>query len=208
MRWLTWLKRGRTNQLDQPTRWIVIDLETSGLDPKTDRILAIGAIAIEHGRVKLDDSFEAIVFQTQVSDVSNILIHGITGQTQKNGRPMQDVIDDFEQWRAGAPIAGWHIGFDAAFLEPVYARLNHSPLPHASLDVAQLATCLLGTKFSDLDACARAFSIPIHARHHAAMDAWITALVLVRLITVAKVKGAQGFQALRSLTRQSRWFSH
>ncbi len=205
MSWLTWLKRG---SLDQPARWIVLDLETSGLDPKTDRILAIGAIAIERGQVKLDDSFEAIVLQTQVSAVSNILIHGITGQAQKSGRPIQDVICDFEQWRAGAPLAGWHIGFDVAFLEAVYAQRNQASLPRASLDVAQLAACLLGRKFSDLDDCARAFSIPIQARHHAAMDAWVTALVLARLITVAKRKGTRGFHALRSLTRQSRWFSH
>jgi DNA polymerase-3 subunit epsilon len=42
-------------------RWVVIDCETSGLDPRRDRLLSVGAIRIRADRIELGDAFSARV---------------------------------------------------------------------------------------------------------------------------------------------------
>ena len=66
------------------SRWLVLDVESSGLDPGRDRLLAIAAIAVqvEPGRAVIDlaDSFEAVLLQSDSGaalDRENILLHGI-----------------------------------------------------------------------------------------------------------------------------------
>ena len=57
-------------------RWVVLDVESSGLDPKRDRLLAIAAIALhtegQRARIVLGDSFEVVLRQDiAVADKSN-----------------------------------------------------------------------------------------------------------------------------------------
>ena len=65
-------------------RWVVVDVETSGLDAKNDRLLAIAAIGLRVGpapasrpEIVLGDSFEVVLRQEAASDRDNILLHGI-----------------------------------------------------------------------------------------------------------------------------------
>jgi len=63
-------------------RWCVVDVETGGLDAARDPLLAIGAVAIERGRIALDASLEVGLTQAQSTAAANILIHGIGGMLQ------------------------------------------------------------------------------------------------------------------------------
>ncbi|HBH40286.1 MAG TPA: hypothetical protein DDX06_18065, partial [Curvibacter sp.] len=92
MGWLDWWPgaRGRSGVNEQ--RWIMLDVETSGLDPYHDRLLAIAAIALkvdwEHKRLSVDlgDSFEVVLRQEQITAAKdNILLHGIGVQSQREG---------------------------------------------------------------------------------------------------------------------------
>ena len=61
------------------TRFVVVDVETSGLDLRSDRLLSIGAVAVEAGAIHPADSIELVLRQTQESGHDNILLHGIAG---------------------------------------------------------------------------------------------------------------------------------
>jgi DNA polymerase-3 subunit epsilon len=81
---------------DEPLRWIVLDVETTGLDPASDRLLAIAAIAVRVGvgltkpTIVLGDSFEAVLKQDLASDRDNILVHHIGVGAQEGGRPAKE----------------------------------------------------------------------------------------------------------------------
>jgi DNA polymerase-3 subunit epsilon len=96
-----WLKRllGQTQATNQ-NRWVVLDVETSGLDPRQDRLLAIAAVCIhvnDDQSLKIDifDSFEAVLKQDLASDKDNILLHGIGAQAQMMGEDPQQVLRNF-----------------------------------------------------------------------------------------------------------------
>jgi len=71
-------------------RWVVLDVESSGLNVTSDRLLAIAAIAVHVEsktlRIALGDSFEVLLRNdVQVADKSNILLHGIGVGAQRQG---------------------------------------------------------------------------------------------------------------------------
>lgn len=67
-------------------RYVVIDVETTGLNLMTDTLISIGAVAVVGGRIALADSFSVVLQQDRVSRKENILIHGISGTVQREKR--------------------------------------------------------------------------------------------------------------------------
>ena len=55
--------------------WCAVDLELTGLDPRRDEIIAIGATAVEHGRVVLGKSFYTLVHSSRRSEPGAVLVH-------------------------------------------------------------------------------------------------------------------------------------
>ena len=89
---MSWFNRWFAPRPVDENRWIVLDVETSGLDPYRDRLLAIAALAIQVDPIShkitidLSDSFEAVLRQEEVSDKDNILLHGIGAHAQRSGQ--------------------------------------------------------------------------------------------------------------------------
>ena len=66
-------------------RFVVVDVETSGLDARRDRLLAIGAVAVEGRRLRPGQGFEATLQSPVASERENILVHGISPDAQARG---------------------------------------------------------------------------------------------------------------------------
>jgi DNA polymerase III epsilon subunit-like protein len=88
----------RENLISQ-SRWLVIDCESSGLDPRRDKLLEVACVAVDGTKIKLADSYEGLIHQAEASSVANILIHGISGQRQRSG----SLADGW--WSAFTPIS-------------------------------------------------------------------------------------------------------
>ena len=58
-------------------RWVVVDVESGGLDAVNDALIAIGALAVNDGAIDLADSFEVVLRQASPSAADNIEVHGI-----------------------------------------------------------------------------------------------------------------------------------
>jgi DNA polymerase-3 subunit epsilon len=126
----------------EAARWVVVDTETSGLDPHRDRLLALGAVRIEGGRVALEQSFDAALLQQTTSAHANILIHGIGEGAQRSGAQPEQVLADFLGFAGKDVLVGFHAPFDATVLRR--AMRAHLGLRFRAtwLDVEAVARCV------------------------------------------------------------------
>jgi len=188
-------------------RWVVLDLETSGFDVRNDALLAIGAVAVVDGRVRIGDSFETVVRPPRTSSRENILVHGIGAAAQRDGVSPREACEAFLAWAGDAPFAAFHAPFDKAFLVRTVKQELGRALANPWLDVADLAPVLHpGVKARALDEWLEHFEIGVDQRHHAASDALATAALMLRL--VAQVAPAQRTDAgLLKLAADARWLA-
>jgi DNA polymerase III subunit epsilon len=200
-----WFSKGQRHSEIKPERWIIVDVETSGLDNTRDHLLSIGAVAMVGREIMIDDSFEALIGQTEASSHENIVIHGISGSAQRGGQAEGEVLRAFESWCNRAPMLGWHIGFDLGFLRPAYVRHKIEGPTRDNLDLAPLAQVLLEDRSNSLDDYLNKLGIVVQSRHSAAADAWMTALLAARLYDAASRQGACDFRSLRLLAANARW---
>lgn len=166
---------------------VVIDTETSGLDPCVDCLLEIAA-------VKLDDSlaacstFSSLIRPTcEISDAST-RVHGLTAHSLANAPSIQAVLASFLAWAPeGATLAGQNVWFDAAFVSTAAKRVG-APynFDYHVLELWSVASFVLPRvgrplpKY-DLDHLCELFSIDRDRPHNALSDATASAEVYRRL---------------------------
>jgi DNA polymerase III subunit epsilon len=186
-------------------RWVVVDCETSGLDPASDRLLSLGAIAVRGQRIVLDEAFHAVLHSPQPSAAENILVHGIGADAQRAGRAPAEALAEFAAFLGDAPVVAFHAPFDAAVLRRALRAVGR-PAPDRWLDLAQLAPALYpGKTHRALDDWLGEFSIVPLRRHDALGDANATAQLFLVLLAEAGRQGAHRVADLRRLERDGRW---
>lgn len=186
MGWRDWL--GARPQAVDESRWVMLDVETSGLDASRDRLLAIAAIAlrVDWARKRLAihpaDSFEVVLRQELASERDNILVHGIGAQRQRQGTPAAAALQAFEAYAGNSPLLAFHAAFDRALIDRhVRAALGTAP-PHRWLDVEHLcAATHEHVAARSLDEWLHHFSIRCAVRHQAASDTLAECELLLRI---------------------------
>lgn len=189
-------------------RWVVIDCETSGLDPARDQLLSVGAVALREGRIGAAESFAATLRQDAASAPDNILVHGIGADAQLAGRAPREALGEFAAFVGdGVPVA-FHAPFDAAVLGRAMAGMAGLPALGKWIDLARLAPVLhpsLKARGRALDDWIEAFGIRADGRHNALHDAFATAQLLQVLLAEAERQGSRSVADLRRLERAGRW---
>lgn len=201
----------RTRPAPAPTtpigavRWVVVDVESSGLDVWRDRLISIGAVAL-HGEVLvLSDSLEVVLRQAEVSETANILVHGIGATAQQSGLPPARALLDFLAFTGGDPLVAFHAAFDTVMIGRAlrsHLGLRWRPLV---IDLADLLPALFPqADCRDLDAWAARFGIRHDTRHQALSDAYATAQLLQVALAASRVQGHSTLGAVDRLQRQQR----
>jgi DNA polymerase-3 subunit epsilon len=195
------------------SRWVVLDVESSGLDPARDRLLAIAAVAVHRDggrlRIALADSFEVVLEQPDaVPDRANILVHGIGVGEQRRGVPAASALAGFEAFVARSPCLGWHAAFDRRLIDRAAEAALGRATARAWLDLAELAPVLMPQlKAQGLDEWLAHFGIGVARRHQAAADTLATAELLLRLWPAAAAEGATGFADGVRIAARRRWIA-
>jgi len=188
----TW---GDDTPIDQ-VRFVVLDTETTGLNPRTDRIITIGAVAVQDGDILLKDSFEALLKVSE--NTSAVTVHGITRDESRMGLEEPEALERFLDYLKDGVIVGHHIGHDVATFDEACDRHWGIRLFNRALDTMNLALHFekAGAFFGrppirrfTLDALCDAFGVIPHDRHTASGDAFITAQVFLRLRRLALKHG-------------------
>jgi DNA polymerase III subunit epsilon len=197
----------------RPLRWVVLDVEASGLDARRDRLLVIAAVAlrIEDGAapaIDLADSFEVVLRQPEVApDKANILLHGIGVGAQREGQEPAVALEAFARWLADAPLVAFHSAFDETLIRRAMQSALGRRLANPWLDLAPVAAALHpGAKARALDDWLQYFAIPCAQRHQAAADTLATAELLLRLWPAIRTEcRSADFGVLAALAAQGRW---
>ena len=170
-------------------RWVVIDCETSGLDPRRDRLLSIGAVRVAQGRILLADAFSSGVRASQASAKDNILVHGIGADAQLAAPATEEVLPRFARFIEGQTPVAFHAWFDREVLRRAMAPFG-LPLPRRWLDLEPLARGLFPRKqLRTLDDWLAAFDIQPAGRHEALLDAFAAAELLLVLLARGAHRG-------------------
>jgi DNA polymerase-3 subunit epsilon len=189
MGWVQWLKacRGGRPAPDE-NRWVMLDVETSGLDPHHDRLLAIAAIALrvdwarQRLTIELGDSFEVVLRQDEFSSKDNILLHGIGVQRQREGVAPQAALRAFADFAGDAPLLAFHAAFDQAMISRYASQHLGRVLPNPWVDIEHLcAVTHEAVRARTLDAWMAHFGISCAVRHQAAADTLAECEVLLRI---------------------------
>lgn len=180
----------------QHVRFISLDTETTGLDPRRDKIITIGALSVIGNEILLEDSFEAMI---QIAyNNSSVTVHGITRDEASAGLEESEALDLFLRYLRDGVIVGHHIGHDIQALNVACERHFGFVLRNHSLDTMDLTLHLhddgafIGRKIPEgftLDSLCEMFGIVPHDRHTAGGDAFITAQVFQRLLRAARNVG-------------------
>lgn len=189
-------------------RFVVVDVESTGLDLIKDRLIAIGACAVVGGRIELVQSFEVVLRQTQVSSRENILIHGIGGEAQRDGRPPVEALLDFLEFVGKSPLVAFHVTFDQTMINKTLREYLGLNLKHPWLDLAYLMPALMPTlrhRYRALDDWTGHFRIENYSRHSALADALVTAQLMLVALPLAESKRCHHYKALQDLEQAHRW---
>ncbi len=189
------------------SRYVVVDVESSGLNTARDHLIAIGAVAVADGQIQLDDSFEIVLHQTQVSERGNILIHGIGGTAQREGMPAADSLLAFLEYLGKDPLIAFHVAFDESMINRAMKTFLGLNFRHAWADLAYMAPALhpqLARRYRALDDWTGLFGISNYARHNALADALSTAELLLALRPGLEPRGLADFGGLKRLEREYR----
>ena len=159
--------------------YISIDLETTGLSPKLDKIIEIGAVKVEKGQIT--DTFRTFVNPGRKLSDAIVQLTGIRDEDLAEASYIEEILPWLYDFMGELPILGHSVMFDYKFLKKA-AVDNRQPFEKSGIDTLLIARKYLADlEHRNLDYLCRYYQIPHHA-HRAAEDAKATHFLYQKLL--------------------------
>jgi DNA polymerase-3 subunit epsilon len=187
-------------------RWVVLDLETTGLNLNRDRVLSIGAVVIEDGAIDFSQQFERTLQCTDMKLAPSMLIHGLGPSAIAAGSDPAQALLDFMEFLGDSPVLAFHAPFDQHMLGRALKDHLGYKLANPFLDVADIAPLLCPQariREAGLDEWIDWFKLQVFERHNASADALATAELA--LILFSRARQQQIHSPLNLQQRVSQW---
>ena len=190
--------------------WVVVDMESSGLDLFGDRLIAIGAVRVEAQALPLAHHFYRLLMQPSPSSVDNILLHGIGAAEQAGGVDPVEALLAFMEYLGGAPLAANHAAFDRAMVNRATRTFLGVTLRNPRIDLAYITPALFPEHPKSRNALDD-WTVPpgiVNAqRHNAVADAGAIAQLLLVMLDRARAQGMTRISDLLRLEWGQRWLA-
>ena len=163
-------------------RYVVFDMETTGLDWKEDVILSIGAIGVNGSAIQVGDFFEVVLQQENFSPQSVALL-GVLKESKEKVVEAEAMIQ-FLNFAKDSVLVGHNINLDIEMINQALKRLDLGRIKNPFMDtnvLYQRWKSLPDDTQSSLDEVCEALKIKKDERHTASGNAYITALVFLKL---------------------------
>ncbi|WP_160104953.1 3'-5' exonuclease [Pseudomonas izuensis] len=187
-------------------RWVVVDLETTGLNLHKDRVLSIGAVVIEDGAIDFRQQFERTLQCAELKLGPSVLIHGLGPSAIAAGSDPAQALLEFMEFVGDSPLLAFHAPFDQHMLGRALKDHLGYKLQHAFLDVADIAPLLCpqaNIREAGLDEWIDWFKLQVFERHNASADALATAELA--LILFSRARQQQVHSPLNLQQRLNQW---
>ena len=175
---------------------VVLDTETTGMDPKKDEILSIGAVKVRGNRILISDAFEAWLKPKGEIGEESIKIHGIRRVDLERGEEPEAVIPRLLDFIGNCHLVGYYIRFDQRMLSAYTRRMLGVDLPNELIELSEMYYRRYRKssphEFVDLtfDTIMEELNLPRLGKHDALNDAIMSALIYLKLRTMPEYKGA------------------
>lgn len=186
---------------------VAIDTETTGLDARNDRVVQIGLVAIENGRLAPETVWERLVDPRIAIPARSTAIHRITNAMVRQAPNFVEAWRETETHIQGRILIGYSVGFDLAVLANEAERSGIAWAKPRSLCVRLLAaTANPNLPDYSLEALASWLGVEMHARHQALGDARAAADIFITMVPKLAERGirtlAEAERACLQLTEQ------
>ena len=180
---------------------VVFDIETTGFSPLKNRIIEIGAVRVEEGRIV--DKFSSFVNPDVPIPFEIEKLTGINDNMVLDAPKIDKVLPEFLEFCRGAVMVAHNAGFDISFIKE-NARQQGLEFNPTVLDTVSLARVLLPNlnRFK-LDTVAKELKINLANHHRAVDDAGATAEIFVRFIKMLKERDIFDLSQLNELSRMT-----
>ena len=182
--------------------YVVFDLETTGFSSVKDKIIEIGAVKVEQG--KITERFSTFVNPKRPIPFEITQLTSINDQMVMEAPDIETVLPQFLDFVGDAALVAHNAGFDVGFIEQ-NCRYQDIVPDFTSVDTVAMARILLPTlsKFK-LNIVANALHISLDNHHRAVDDANATAEIFVKFIEMLKSRSIHSLEKLNQFGAQSK----
>ena len=169
--------------------YVVFDLETTGFSSVKDKIIEIGAVKVENG--KITDKYSTFVNPKIPIPFRITQLTSITDEMVMESPEIETILPQFLKFVGDAVLVAHNASFDVSFIEENCRQQGIEP-DFTSVDTVGLARVLLPTlsKFK-LNVVAKALNISQEHHHRAVDDARVTAEIYVKFIQMLEERGIE-----------------
>jgi DNA polymerase-3 subunit epsilon len=117
--------------------FVVFDTETTGLNPRSDRLLSIGAVKVLGDKILTDAPFERTIRQEHLPHHREAIgVHGILPGQSLAGQDETQALREFLSYTGNAVLVGHHLRFDVSILNEALKRCHAGKLRNPLIDTA------------------------------------------------------------------------
>jgi DNA polymerase III epsilon subunit-like protein len=180
--------------------FVAIDVETTGLDPRRDALVAVAAIPFVGGQAQT--GFVSLVRPGRPIPPAATAVHGIRDQDVIDAPAVDRILPRVEAACAGRVIAGHDIDFDLTVLRTAHAAQGLAPWQAIALCTRRLARAAIpGIRDTSLEVVAARLGVSTAGRHTADGDARMAGAILIALLPALHSLGARTVGDLLRLVR-------
>lgn len=174
--------------------YVCFDCETTGLDPKKDDIISIGAVIIKNNMVVSSKKFVRFVKPKTKLQADAIKIHHIRECDLDDAEDINNVIEEFIDYIGNRTLVGYFLEFDISMINKYLKPKIGIKLPNKALEVSEIYYDYKIEKIPQanidlrFDTIMNDLGIPVMGKHDAYNDALMTSLIFIKLKNLPNVK--------------------
>ena len=181
---------------DEPNNeeYVCFDCETTGLDPKKDDIISIGAVIIKNNTIVASKKFVKFIKPKTKLQVEAIKVHHIRECDLQDAEDINKVIKEFLEFIGSRTLVGYFLEFDIAMINKYLKPILGIKLPNKALEVSaiyydyKIERIPQGNIDLRFNTIMNELKIPSLGKHDALNDAIMTSMIFLKLKNLPKVK--------------------